>query len=166
MADDPLLAFHADHEAIRPRLRALERALDAAMNRNRTQAAERAVFQETLSFFRTELTEHLAREERALLPALEARVGRFGTLVNVIAYDHDEIRRGIDKFSEALAALRAKASAPHAPELRELNRHGIFLVQYVGLHMAKEDSSLAEMARRELGEEGIREVARRLRETA
>ena len=165
MAVDPFLAFYGDHEVIRPRLRAFEKALDEAMNRDRAGAAERKLFRETVEFFHTAVFDHFRREEAALLPPLEAKVGRYGTLVNVIAYDHDEVRREVAKFEEALAALEAKADGPHSAELRELNRHGIFLVQYLGLHMAKEDSSLAEMARQALGEEGVREVARRLEET-
>lgn len=164
MAGDPLLAFHRDHERIRPRLRALERALDAAVNRDRAGASDLAVFRESLESLRTDGFDHLRREEHALLPVLEQRVGRFGTLVNVIAYDHAEIRREVEKFGEALVALESKADIPHGPELRELNRHGVFLIQYMGLHMAKEDSSLADLAREALGEEGLREVSRRLEE--
>lgn len=159
-----MLAFHRDHERIRPRLRALERALDAAVNRDRAGASDLAVFRESLESLRTDGFDHLRREEHALLPVLEQRVGRFGTLVNVIAYDHAEIRREVEKFGEALVALESKADIPHGPELRELNRHGVFLIQYMGLHMAKEDSSLADLAREALGEEGLREVTRRLEE--
>jgi hemerythrin-like domain-containing protein len=164
MAADPLLAFHRDHEAIRPRLRAFESALDAAMNRQRAGETELAVFRGSLEFLRTEVFAHFRREETALLPLLEEKVGRYGSLVSVIAYDHDEVRREVGKLREALAALETKASVPHASELRELNRHGIFLVQYLALHMAKEDSSLAEAARQALGEDGLQEVARRLEE--
>lgn len=161
---DPLAAFFQDHETIRPRLRAFEKALDAAMNRERAEAAERTVFRETLDFLRTAVFEHLRREDRALLPTLEAKIGRFGTLVNVIAYDHDEIRREVGKLGEAITALEAKADEPHSAQLREVNRHGIFLVQYLGLHMAKEDAFLGGEARIALGEDGLRDVARRLEE--
>ena len=149
---------------IRLRLRSFERLLDAAMNRESAGEAELAVFLETLGFLRDAVERHMRREEAALLPILEERVGRYGTLVNVIAYDHAEIRRAAGKLGGSLAALEAKASMPHVPELHEFNRHGIFLVQYLGLHMAKEDTSLAEAARQALGEEGLREVARRLEE--
>jgi len=104
----------------------------------------------------------MRREEHALLPALEAKIGRRGTLVSVIAYDHEEIRRALGKLGEALAALEGQAATAHALALREVNRHGIFLVQYLGLHMAKEDSALMAVARESLGEEGLREVERRL----
>jgi len=160
MVVDPFLRFYEDHQAIRARLHSLETALDGAMNRDRAEWADLAVFRDTLEFLRTIGIAHLRREERALLPPLEARIGRFGTLVSVITYDHDEIRREVAKFGEALAALGAVADRLHRTELRELNRHGIFLVQYMGLHMAKEDSSLVDLARQALGEEGIQEVVR------
>jgi len=162
MAVDPFVTFHGEHEAIRPRLRAFERALDAAMNGGRADESDRAVFRETLAFLSTFVFAHFRREEEALLPVLEEKVGRYGTLVNVIAYDHDEVRREAAKLGEALAALEAAAGGSHRSELGEVNRHGIFLVQYLGLHMAKEDSALADAAREALGEEGLREVARRL----
>lgn len=164
MAGDPFRAFYEDHEVIRRRLRALEQSLDAAMNRDRADSAEQHLFQETVMFLRTAVFDHFHREEHALLPPLEATVGRFGTLVNVITYDHEEVRREVGKLVEAVAALAAKGDEAHVAELREVNRHGIFLIQYLGLHMAKEDSSLAEMAREALGDDGIREVARRLEE--
>ena len=162
MSADPLLAFHEDHERIRPRLRQLEKALDAAMNRDRAEVSERKVFREGREFLETAVLDHFRREEHALLPALEARVGRFGSLVNVIAYDHDEVRREVGKLAEALVALEAKADRPHVAELHEVNRHGIFLVQYLGLHMAKEDAYFGGDARQALGEGGLAEVTRRL----
>jgi hemerythrin-like domain-containing protein len=162
MAASVVPAFFDDHQAIRPRLRTLERALDAAMNRNRAEAADIAIVREALAFLRTAGFDHLRREEEALLPVLEAKVGRVGTLVSVIAYDHDEIRREVGKLAEALAALEARGGEPHGAELRELNRHGIFLVQYMALHMAKEDAFLADAAREALGEDGLADVARRL----
>jgi len=132
------------------------------MNREQAGSAELTVFRETLTFLRAELERHMRREEHALLPALEAKIGRRGTLVSVIAYDHEEIRRALGKLGEALAALEGQAATAHALALREVNRHGIFLVQYLGLHMAKEDSALMAVARESLGEEGLREVERRL----
>jgi len=132
------------------------------MNRDRAEAAELAVFHETSEFLQTAVFDHFRREEVALLPPLEAKVGRFGSLVNVIAYDHDEVRREVGKLAGALAALAAKADGPHGPELREVNRHGIFLVQYLGLHMAKEDAYFGGDARTALGLDGLAEVARLL----
>ena len=163
---DPLLAFRRDHEEIRPRLRALEAALDAAMNRDRAVPAELAVFRGTIAFLQSVAFDHFRREERALLPPLEAKVGRYGSLVNVIAYDHEEVRREVDKLAAAVAVLAAKADAPHDLELREVNRHGIFLVQYLGLHMAKEDAYFGGASRDELGSDGLAEVAQLLEDEA
>lgn len=162
MAADPLLAFHEEHEGFRRSLRELEKALDAAMNRRHASEGEIVTFREAVRLLRTSVVTHLRREEMALLPVLEERVGRHGTLVDVIAYDHEEIRRETGKLEDALAALSSKGEEPHAAELAQVNRHGIFLVQYFALHMAKEDSYYAEAARVELGKEGLAEVRRRL----
>lgn len=158
-AADPFATLHQEHAAIRSVLRSLEAALDAAMNRDRAGPAELAAIGEAAAFLRTVAEAHMRREERAVLAPLEARIGRHGTLVGVIAYDHDEVRRETRKLEEALAAVGASGEARGA-ELRELNRHGIFLVQYFSLHMAKEDSALADLARTTLGAEELREAAR------
>lgn len=161
MAADPFLTLHREHESIRKVLRSLEAALDAAMNRDRATASDLSAIRDAAAYLRTTGEAHLRREERALLAPLEERIGRHGTLVGVIAYDHDEVRRETRKLEEALAAVDTAGDARGA-ELRELNRHGIFLVQYFSLHMAKEDSALADLARQILGEDGLAEVARRL----
>lgn len=163
---DPLEAFSREHGTIRPGLREFERALDAAMNRGRAEASELAAFRDAVGFLRTDVSAHLRREDEALLPTLEAKIGRFGTLVSVIAYDHEEVRRTVEKLAEAVDALATRADGPHGAELREVNRHGIFVVQYLGLHMAKEDAFFAEGAREALGVAGLAEVARRLQGTA
>lgn len=90
---------------------------------------------------------HFEREERFLLPPLEAKVGRTGSLVGVVAYEHAEIRREIGKIKEALAALKASRREPHAAEVEELNRHGIFTVQFLWDHFRKENVSLFPTAR-------------------
>lgn len=162
MAADPLLTFHGEHEAFRRALRTLERALDASVNRRHADATEMVVFHDAVHLLRTSVSSHFRREEESLLPVLEEKVGRHGTLVGIIAYDHEEIRRETGKLAEALDALETKANDRHEPELAEVNRHGIFLVQYLGLHMAKEDAYYAEAARLDLGEEGMAEVHRRL----
>ena len=143
-------------------LASLEAALDTAMNRDRAEDADLRVFRETGEFLHTAVLDHFRREEGALLPPLEAKVGRFGSLVNVIAYDHDEVRREVGKLADAVATLAAKVDGPHGAELREVNRHGIFLVQYLALHMAKEDAYFGGDARQALGEDGLAEVARLL----
>src|SRR3970282_3053232 len=116
---DPLLAFRRDHEEIRPRRRALEAALDAAMNRDRAVPPELAVFRGTIAFLQSVAFDHFRREERALLPPLEAKVGRYGSLVNVIAYDHEEGRGEVDKLAAAGAVLGGEEDGQHAPHRRE-----------------------------------------------
>ncbi|HYS71637.1 MAG TPA: hemerythrin domain-containing protein [Thermoplasmata archaeon] len=157
---DPLLSFHRDHEAIRPRLRTFEAALDAAQNRAHADEAERRLFLETVAFLQSAALDHFRREEVALLPLLEAKVGRYGSLVNVIAYDHDEVRRELGKLGDAVKALEASGGGP--PALYEVNRHGIFLIQYLSLHMAKEDAYFSETAREVLGPAGLADVSRLL----
>ena len=106
------------------------------------------ILDESLRFFAEELLPHLRAEDEAVLPRIEAVIGRYGTLVNVIAYEHDEIRRGIEKFREALEELRRQPTS--WATIQELNRHGIFLVQFLWDHFRKERTSLFPTARERL----------------
>lgn len=159
---DALEILFAPHAEVRTQLKALEKALDGSMNRNAAGTEDRQAIAVAVAMLRGLLEEHMRAEETALLPALEDAVGKFGTLVNIISYDHEEIRRETAKLSDAAKALEAKGDGPHEAELREVNRHGIFLVQYLSLHMAKEESALADLARSALGEDGLRELGGRL----
>jgi hemerythrin-like domain-containing protein len=106
------------------------------------------ILAESLRFFEEELEPLLRMEDQAVLPPLEAAIGRYGTLVNVIAYEHDEIRRGIGKYREALDDLHKQPASWAA--IQELNRHGIFLVQFLWDHFRKERVSLFAVARERL----------------
>src|SRR2546423_910857 len=89
----------------------------------------------------------LAAEDETILPRLEAAIGRYGTLVNVVSYEHDEIRRGVEKFRTARQELQ---SHPSWAAIQETNRHGIFLVQFLWDHFRKERMSLFPTARERL----------------
>jgi len=118
------------------------------MTVKRATEADHAVLDETVRFFHEDLGRHFSLEEDLVLPSLEAKIGRYGTLVSVIAYEHDEIRREIVKFQEAREAL---ASDPQAA-IEELNRHGIFTIQFLWDHFRKERTSLFPTARAELSQ--------------
>lgn len=156
-AVDPFEPLERDHEHFVEGLKSLERDLDRLMAVRRAGEADLASLRQAARLFEEELLPHFRREEETVLPPLEAAIGRFGTLVNVIAYEHDEVRREVAKFREALRDLERSPDA--APALDELNRHGIFVIQFLWDHFRKERSSLFETARRELPPavlEGIR----------
>mgnify|MGYP000294403462 CR=1 FL=1 len=92
--------------------------------------------------------------------SLEAAIGRFGTLVNVVAYEHEEIRREIAKFKEARSQLDGVKDP--WPAIQELNRHGIFTIQFLWDHFRKEKVSLFPTAAKSLSGEQLREIGRRL----
>lgn len=146
--DDPFSAILAAHADFAEKLTELEAALDETMATREAREENRMILDESLRFFDEELLPHLQAEDEAVLPCLEAAIGRYGTLVNVIAYEHDEIRRGIEKFREALEDLRRQPTS--WPSIQELNRHGIFLVQFLWDHFRKERMSLFPTARERL----------------
>jgi hemerythrin-like domain-containing protein len=140
----PVLAVHADFV---DKLTELEAALDEMMGTREASEENGIILDESVRFFEDELLPHLAAEDEVILPRLEAAIGRYGTLVNVVAYEHDEIRRGVEKFKAARDAL---ASQPSWAAIQETNRHGIFLVQFLWDHFRKERVSLYPTARERL----------------
>jgi len=97
-------------------------------------------------------------EDETILQPLEAAIGRYGTLVNVVAYEHDEIRRGVEKFKAARRDLEAH---PSWAAIQEANRHGIFLVQFLWDHFRKERTSLFPTARERLPEAELESIRTR-----
>ncbi len=156
--DDPFARLTGEHEDFLDKLSELEATLDEMMATREARDANIALLDETLRFLEDELLPHFRREERAMLPPLEAKLGRFGSLVNVVAYEHDEIRREIGKLEGSLAALKAKLPAPHFDEIQEINRHGIFTIQFLWNHFRKEQSSLFPTARQELSREELHRI--------
>ncbi len=142
-----------DHEEFLEKLNELEAVLDEMMNTREANEANRELLDESVRFFEDELLPHFAREDRVVLPPIEARIGRFGTLVNVVTYEHEEIRREIGKFKEARAAL--DASRDPWPAIQELNRHGIFTIQFLWDHFRKEKVSLFPTAAKSLPPEEL-----------
>ena len=153
----PILAAQADFV---DKLTELEATLDEMMGTREVSDGNFIIFTESLRFFTEELEPLLRMEDETVLPPLEAAIGRYGTLVNVIAYEHDEIRRGIGKFGAALNDLRKQPSSWGA--IQELNRHGIFLVQFLWDHFRKERVSLFVVARERLSAADLRAIRERV----
>ena len=144
----PFQVLLDDHEEFLEKLTELEAVLDEMMNTREANEGNRELLDESIRFFDEDLLPHFAREDRIVLPPIEARIGRFGTLVNVVAYEHEEIRREIAKFKEARAELDP-AKDPW-PAIQELNRHGIFTIQFLWDHFRKERTSLFPTAAKSL----------------
>src|SRR3989442_8902406 len=159
---DPLTRLAEEHADFVDKLTELEAALDEMMGTHVASDEDIELLDEAVRFFEEELFPHFEREEAFLLPPLEAKVGRYGSLVNVVAYEHAEVRREVGKIKEGLAALKAKRPAPHLAEIEELNRHGIFTVQFLWDHFRKEKMSLFKTAREELSPAELEALARSL----
>ncbi len=157
---DPLQPLLDDHEEFLEKLTELEAILDEMMHTREANAANRELLDESVRFFDEDLLHHFRKEDELLLPPLEAKIGRFGTLVNVVAYEHEEIRREIVKFKEARSALDG-AKDPW-PVIQELNRHGIFTIQFLWDHFRKEKVSLFPTAAKSLSPDELATIGRRL----
>src|SRR2546425_4955407 len=159
---DALNRLAEEHADFVDKLTELEAVLDEMMGTRQASEEDVELLDEAVRFFEEELFPHFQREETFLLPPLERKVGLYGSLVNVVAYEHVEIRREVGKIKEGLAALKAKRGGPHAPEIEELNRHGIFTIQFLWDHFRKEKTSLFKTAREELSPGELEALARSL----
>lgn len=147
MEDDPFAQVLAIHGDFVDKLSELEATLDEMMATRDASEENGTLLDEAIRFFEDELLPVLAAEDEVILPRVEEAIGRFGTLVSVVSYEHSEIRRGVDKFKDARDALR---SNPSWATIQETNRHGIFLVQFLWDHFRKERVSFFPTARRRL----------------
>lgn len=157
---DPFQPLLDDHEEFLEKLNELEAVLDEMMHTREASEGNRELLDESIRFFEEELLPHFRKEDEVLLPRLEAVIGRYGTLVNVIAYEHEEVRREIAKFKEARSELGGGKGSWAA--IQELNRHGIFAIQFLWDHFRKERVSLFPTAARSLSADELRDVGRRL----
>lgn len=164
-SDDPFRPLLDDHASFVDKLSELEATLDEMMQTRTASDENVELLDEAIRFFQEELLPHFAREERSVLPRLEARIGRYGSLVNVVGYEHAEIRREVEKIMEGLAALKAARGDAHGAEIDELNRHGIFVIQFLWDHFRKEKMSLFPTARAELSRDELDRIGAELRTT-
>jgi hemerythrin-like domain-containing protein len=156
--DDPFSALLADHADFVDKLSELEATLDEMMATRDASEENGIILDESIRFFEEELMPVLQAEDETVLPPLESAIGRYGTLVNVVAYEHDEIRRGVEKFKGARGELR---SHPSWAAIQETNRHGIFLVQFLWDHFRKERMSLFPTARERLPAADLQAIRKR-----
>lgn len=159
-APGPFQPLLDDHDEFLEKLQELEAVLDEMMATREANEGNRDLLDEALRFFDEELLPHFQKEDAFVLPPLEAKIGRFGSLVNIVAYEHEEIRREVDKFREARRQLDA-AKDPW-PSIQELNRHGIFTVQFLWDHFRKERTGLFPTAQKELSPEQLAQIRSRL----
>src|SRR6059036_3213659 len=92
-SDDPFAPLIGVHEDFVDKLTELEATRE-------TREGNEIILDEAVRFFAEELMPHLRLEDEAVLPTLENAIGRYGTLVTVVMYEHEEIRRGVAKRSE------------------------------------------------------------------
>src|SRR5712664_135566 len=155
--EDPFAPLVAAHEDFVDKLTELEATLDEMMATRETREGNDIILDEAVRFFEEELIPHLRLEDEAVVPPIEKAIGRYGTLV---MYEHEEIRRGVAKFEEARDDLRRDPASWQA--IQELNRHGIFLVQFLWDHFRKENTSLFPTARKVLSADALRNVTERI----
>ena len=159
-APGPFQSLLDDHEEFLEKLNELEAVLDEMMRTREANDGNCELLDESIRFFEEDLLPHFRKEDEVVLPPLEAAIGRFGTLVNVVGYEHEEIRREIAKFKEARTDL-SRLEDPW-PAIQELNRHGIFAIQFLWDHFRKEKTSLFPTAVKSLPADQLATIGRQL----
>jgi hemerythrin-like domain-containing protein len=159
-ADSPFQPLLDEHAEFVEKLTELEATLDEMMRTREVNAGNREILDESIRFFEEDLFPHFTKEDEFVLPPLEVAIGRFGTLVNVVAYEHEEIRREVRKFKEARGGLDADRNP--WPSIEELNRHGIFTIQFLWDHFRKEKTGLFPAAVEKLPRPQLEEIRERL----
>src|SRR3989442_2372232 len=86
--EDPFAPLVAVHEDFVDKLTELEATLDEMMATRETREGNDIILDEAVRFFEEELIPHLRLEDEAVVPASEKAIGRDGTLVTVVMYEH------------------------------------------------------------------------------
>src|SRR2546428_6693342 len=158
--EDPFAPLVAVHEDCVDKLTELEATLEEMMATGETREGNDIILDEAVRFFEEELIPHLRLEDEAVVPAIEKAIGRYGTLVTVVMYEHEEIRRGVLEFEEARDDLRHDPAS--WPAIPGMNRPGTFPVQVLWDHFRKENTSLFPTARKVLSADALRNVTERI----
>src|SRR2546427_2237178 len=115
--EDPFAPLVAVHEDFVDKLTELEATLDEMMATRETREGNDIILDEAVRFFEEELIPHLRLEDEAGVPAIGKAIGRYGTLVSVVMYEHEEVPRGGLWFEGAPDGLPCDpASLPALPE--------------------------------------------------
>src|SRR3989441_8371132 len=122
VAMDALTQLAQEHADFIEKLTELEAVLDEMMGTRLASDEDVELLDEAVRFFEEEMFPHFEREEKFLLPPLEARVGRYGSLVNVVEYEHAEVRRGVGENKASTTPPKAQTGGPPIPHISGLKR--------------------------------------------
>jgi hemerythrin-like domain-containing protein len=120
-------------------------ALHAAVSRLQREPDQGAMdaTAEALAYFETKFVEHMGREDRGILPVLEAAVGGWCLLPGWMRREHTEIR---SKIRDVRAAL-SKAGPRDPDRVRDLAGEVARLDALLTIHFHREDQWLYPIAK-------------------
>lgn len=150
---DALQELTQEHEAVLSNLAALQQVLgDMQDGLHQVDSAVLEAAENVVRSLRTDLAVHLRKEEELLFPPLEAYLGREQGPIGVMLAEHEDLRRIVQRLSDALALLRADAEpASRQNAHQEVLRWGRGLIGLLRQHIIKEDRCLFPMAASHLG---------------
>ena len=150
---DALQELTHEHEAVLLNLAALQQVLGEMQDGlHQVDSAALDTAENVVRFLRMDLAVHLRKEEEILFPPLEARLGRQQGPIGVMLMEHEDLRRIVQRLSDALSLLRADAEpASRKDTHQEVLRWGRGLIGLLRQHIAKEDQCLFPMAASHLG---------------
>ncbi len=111
-----------------------------------------------LAWFEGPFSRHMAREDAALIPVLDAAMGQWCALPAWMRRDHADLRAAIRAVADALRAGQVHPESGAGAVRREADR----LRSLLAIHMHREDEWLMPVARAVLSQQQWDEVARQL----
>lgn len=162
---DALQELTQEHEAVLSNVAALQQALEGMQDGlHQVDTAALDAAENVVRSLKTDLAVHLRKEEEILFPPLEGRLGREQGPLGVMLMEHEDLRRIVQRLSDALSLLRADAElASRQDAHQEALRWGRGLIGLLRQHIAKEDQCLFPMAAFHLGRTQLRVLGEEMR---
>lgn len=150
---DALQELTHEHEAVLLNLAALQQVLGEMQDGlHQVDSAALDTAENVVRSLKTDLAVHLRKEEEILFPHLEAYLGREQGPLGVMLAEHEDLRRLVQRLSDAVSLLRTNAEpASRRGAHQEVLRWGQGLIDLLRPHIAKEDQCLFPMAASHLG---------------
>ncbi len=145
-----------EHQEVLSQLDTLEVAIvELAKEQAGIDSEALRVSEAVIQFLDKDLDIHFRKEEEVLFPALSGYVGREGGPIGVMLMEHEDLRRSLHAFRNALGIFRAE---PQPASRENVLKGGYGLISLLRLHIKKEDNCLFLMAGSYLNRTRLREM--------
>ncbi len=164
------MSTHGPTQAIRDHHRQLLQEMERALAGLSSAAAQgvdgSAQAQALVQWLRGALLPHARGEERALYPAVDPLVARYGRASATMSIDHEYIERYIREIEAAARAIADASEPSRAGALRRLHQLALQLAAILHLHLEKEERIYLPLVEAHLSEAEQRRLLEAMHEPA